>query len=99
MAKHRSEVERAQWVSRWRSSGLSRDRFADRHGLSASTLYRWSQQIGGEERARRFTEVRVVGSLGGAPIEVQHPSGCVVRLSGAVDEVQLTAVLRALGSC
>jgi hypothetical protein len=99
MAEHRSEGERAKWVSRWRASGLSCSRFAGLHGLSPSTLYRWSQRSGRDEVTPSFAEVRVVGAFGGASIEVTHPSGCVVRVSGAVDEVQLTAVLRALGAC
>lgn len=103
MAEHRSDAERAKWVSRFRASGLSCDRFAGEHGLSASTLYRWSKRAGRVERrdeaASRFAEVRVVGAVGVASLEVMHPSGCVVRVSDAVDEAQLTAVLRALGSC
>jgi hypothetical protein len=64
-------------------------------------LYRWTQQIADDagEVAPGFAEVRVVGAVIGATLEVAHPGGCVVRLSGAVDELQLTAVLRALGSC
>ena len=101
MAKHRSEAERAKWVSRWRASGLSCDRFARRHGLSESSLYRWSQQVPstGAVSASGFAEVRVVGSAAGAGLEVAHPGGCVVRMRGAVDEAQLVAVLRALGTC
>jgi transposase-like protein len=99
MAKHRSDAERAKWVSRFRASGLSCDQFAGQHGLSASTLYRWSQRGARDEAASGFAEVRVVGAVGGASLEVVHPSGCVVRVSGAVDEARLTAVLRALGWC
>ena len=38
MASHRSDEERASWVSRWRSSGAGCERFARRHGLAPSTL-------------------------------------------------------------
>lgn len=101
MARHRSETERTKWVSRWRASGLSCKQFAHKHGLSSATLYRWSQQVDGaiREAPPRFAEVRVVGASLGAALEVQHPGGCVVRVSGRVNEAQLTAVLRALGSC
>ena len=99
MAGHRSEGERAKWVSRWRASGQSCERFARQHGLSPSTLYRWSQRAERDKVTPRFAEVRVVGAFGGTSIEVAHPSGCVVRVSGAVDEAQLTAVLRALSAC
>ena len=101
MAKHRSEAERLKWVSRWRASGMSCARFAEKHGLSESTLYRWSQRsaTSPRSRGRGFAEVRVVGTVAGTGLEVAHPNGCVVRLRGAVDELQLAAVLRALGSC
>jgi len=99
MAEHRSEGERAKWLSRWRASGQSCEQLARQHGLSPSTLYRWSQRAGRLAVAPSFAEVRVVGAVGGASLEVTHPSGCVVRVSGAVDEAQLTAVLRALSAC
>ena len=102
MAKHRSEAERAKWVARWRASGVSCDRFARKHRLSSSTLYRWAQQSGDgdtAEGAGGFAEVRVVGAMSVAALEVAHPSGCVVRVSGTVDQAQLSAVLRALGAC
>lgn len=101
MTRRWSEGERAKWISRWRASGLSCDRFARQHGLSPSTLYRWRHQVDDDagEVARGFAEVHVVGTVSRVALEVAHPSGCVVRVSGAVDEAQLTAVLRALGSC
>jgi transposase-like protein len=99
MARRLSDGERAKWIARWRTSGQSCERFARLHGLSPSTLYRWSQRAGRTEATPSFAEVRVVGAVGGASLEVAHPSGCVVRVSGAVDEAQLTAVLRALGAC
>ncbi len=103
MARHRSAVDRARWVSRWRSSGLSCERFARKHGLSESTLYRWSQSASADADASpaRFTEVRVVGTASGSMpiVEVEHPSGCVVRVRGAVDEAQLRAVLQVLSAC
>jgi hypothetical protein len=99
MAAHRSEGERAKWLSRWRASGQSCEQFARQHGLSPSTLYRWSQRGGRGKVTPSFAEVRVVGAIGSTSLEVTHPSGCVIRVSGSVDEAQLTAVLRALGAC
>jgi transposase-like protein len=80
---------------------VSCKQFAGKHGLSSGSLYRWAQQLddASHDGATHFTEVRVVGAALGQVLEVQHPSGCVVRLSGAVDEAQLTAVLRALSAC
>jgi transposase-like protein len=101
MARHRSEAERAKWVSRWRSSGASCERFARKHGLSPATLYRWSQRgcqdVG--TTVPGFAQVRVVGEVSSAALELEHPSGCVVRVRGDVDEAQLRTVLRVLGTC
>jgi transposase-like protein len=96
MARRLSEVERSKWVARWRASGQSSERFAPAHGLSPSTLYRWSQRAGQEKARPSFAEVRVVGAVGAAPLKIAHPSGCVVRVRGGVDVAQLAAVLRAL---
>jgi len=98
MARRLSEVERSKWVARWRSSGQSCDLFARAHGLSPSTLYRWSQRAEQKKARPSFAEVRVVGAVA-APLEIAHPSGCVVRVRGGVDEAQLATVLRALGAC
>jgi len=100
MARHRNEQEQAKWVARYRASGLSYGRFAAEHGLSVSTLQRWVRRLeaGPARPAPAFAEVRVVGGALGL-LEVQHPHGCVVRVTGAVDEAQLTAVLRVLGTC
>jgi hypothetical protein len=43
--------------------------------------------------------VRVVGAVSSTALELEHPSGCVVRVRGDVDEAQLRAVLRVLGQC
>jgi transposase-like protein len=101
MARHRSEAERAKWVSRWRASGQGCERFARKHGLSPSTLSRWLQRAGQDEGTAvpGFAEVRVVGAVSSTALEVEHPSGCVLRVRGVVDEAQLRAVLRALGPC
>jgi transposase-like protein len=100
MGRHRSEAERAKWVSRWRASGQGCGRFARKHGLIPSTLYSWSRRPGqAADAVQGFAEVRVVGTVSSAALEVEHPSGCVVRVRGDVDEAQLRAVLRALGTC
>jgi transposase-like protein len=87
-------------VARYRASGLSYGRFAAEHGLSVSTLQRWVRRLEAESERSvpAFAEVRVVHAVLGS-LEVQHPRGCVVRVTGTVDEAQLTAVLRVLGTC
>ena len=65
VAKHRSRDEWARLVARWRASGESGRRFAERHGLSTTTLYTWGRRLALEEDEAEavpsFAEVRVVG--------------------------------------
>jgi len=61
-------------------------------------------RAGEARRGAQFAEVRVVGdavatsaSRGG--LEVALRNGCVVRVSGVVDESQLRSVLRVVSAC
>ena len=101
MAGHRSDAERARWVARWRKSGVGCERFAREHGLAPSTLYNWAQRFDGDDGGEvEFAQVRVVGAATVGPaVELQLPNGCVVRVTGPVDEGQLRTVLRAASQC
>lgn len=102
MSGHRSDAERSRWVARWRASGVGYERFAREHGLAPSTLYNWAQKFDGgtdDESAVEFAQVRVVGAPVGSLLELQLPNGCVVRLTGPVDEGQLRTVIRATSEC
>ena len=46
--KHRycNRNERAEWIMRYRSSGLCPAQFAEQHGLKLGTLRNWSQKEG-----------------------------------------------------
>jgi len=65
VAKHRSRDEWARLLARWRASGESGAKFADRHGVSTASLYDWRRRLEAEEIEAEvepaFTEVRVVG--------------------------------------
>lgn len=101
--------DRTEWVEKWRSSGLSGARFAARHGLNESTLYRWSQRIkrrgSSEADVQRapvpeFTEVRLRGEgTRDGSIEITLGGNRVLKLSGKVDRDQLRVVLETLASC
>lgn len=106
VAKHRSRDEWARLVARWRASGESGRRFADRHGLSTTSLYTWGRRLAVEghdaEAEPSFTEVRVVGaepSVQDGRLEVVTRSGRAVRVLGEVDVDQLRAVLEAVEGC
>ena len=106
-----STAERVQWVAKWRASGLSGIKFAARHGLNESTLYRWAQVMASPMPASRaaasheagagFTQVRVrgAGTLETGVIEIALPGGRIVRVRGEVDAAQLRLVLEAAGAC
>lgn len=98
-------------MERWRVSGESAREFAAREGVVAGTLSWWGNRLKTEvpRRARgakgagpAFTQLRVTGSSSsssGGRVEVVTPSGLVVRVTGAVSEADLVAVLRAVQQC
>jgi len=101
MAKHRSEAEQARWVARWRASGLGGVAFSRKHGFSASSLHRWAQRSerSAGQSAVGFAQVQVASTHATAEIEVELPNGCVVRVRGAVEESEVSLVLRAAAAC
>ncbi len=106
VAQHRSRDEWARLVARWRASGESGARFAERHGLSASTLYDWGRRLepedDGAEVEPSFAEVRVVDhspSAQSGGLEIVTRSGRVVRVTGEVDADQLRTVLEVVEGC
>lgn len=83
--RHRTTAaERAAWVRRFESSGLTRGEFAQRHGLGHSTLDRWRRsRASGPKALPRLREVRLASLLGQPSwvAEVQRPDGLTLRLS------------------
>lgn len=106
VAQHRSRDEWARLVARWRASGKSGKRFAERHGLSASSLYDWGRRLETDEvevdREPAFAELRVVDRGSSARLsglDIVTHSGRVVRVSGEVDPDQLRTVLEVVEGC
>jgi len=98
-----TEQEREQWVARWRASGKSARAFAERHGLSAVTLYGWARASGERAQSQAFVEVQLPqaaevtrATLGS--IEIELAGGRVVRIRDQVDVAFLRAVVDALES-
>lgn len=98
-----SEQERKQWVARWRASGKSARAFAERHGLSAVTLYGWARTAREQAELQGFVEVQLPqvaevtrATLGS--IEIELAGGRVVRIREQVDFALLRAVLDVLES-
>ena len=77
----------------------------------AGTLSWWGNRLktdvrrrarGAQNTGQAFTQLRVTGSSpssSGGRVEVVTASGLVVRVSGAVSEAELVAVLRAVQQC
>jgi hypothetical protein len=86
------DAERARWIGRYRASGLSLKRFAQRHGLSPGQLHYWVYQSPKREKpstsAPMFQEVRLsapAATPSGWSAEVGLPDGTTVRLVRGTD--------------
>lgn len=80
--------------------------FAAREGVVAGTLSWWGNRLKAEvprradAKGQAFARLRVTASsVEAGRVEVVTPSGVVVRVFGAVGEVELLAVLRAVRQC
>ena len=92
-----SEVEGRRAVDAWRASGLTKDAFARRYGISAQRIRYWSRRLdssAGTETTLALAPVTVIASAA-SEIAIELRSGHLVRLRGDVDEEQLARVIRA----
>jgi hypothetical protein len=103
--ERRSRDEWSGWVARWKASSLSGTKFAERHGLSEGSLYRWARVLEAEGRVAEvvgFKEVRVREPSSPPKtgvIEIVARTGRVVRVVGEVDVEQFRAVLEVVDPC
>ena len=95
----------AEWVKRYRQSGLSLRAFAREHQLKPAQLHYWTYggrratAIGKSTFPPLFQEIALpVSSLGKDPwaAEIQLPNGTVARLSRAADGKWMQTLLRLL---
>ena len=96
--------EIADWIARYRASGLGLRAFAEQHGISHSRLHYWVY----DKRYRPlsqplvpgplFQEVRLAGSwpLANWATEINLSSGLTVRFSAAAAPAWIGAVLEQL---
>ena len=97
-------AERAQWVQRYRESGLDLKRFADLHGLRAAQLHYWTYRSKAGSRSERrgapiFREVTVPIDWKGTPrwaAEIGLPDGVAVRLSCGAEVAWASALVESL---
>jgi transposase-like protein len=90
--------ERAEWVSRYRSSGQTQAQFAKQHGLKLSTLQWWiyGQRQKQPQPTAAFREIAVspLWSEGVWAAEVTLPSGVTVRLGARAEASWIEALLK-----
>ena len=110
MVRQKCTVKERQWrgiLQRQAASGLSIRQFCNAEDLSEASFYAWRRvlatraeeagaaQNGAESRnAAGFIPLQLVNDFGG--LEVVHPSGCCIRISGPVDAQRLQQVLAVL---
>ena len=99
-----SPAEIADWISRYRASGLGLRAFATQHGLSKSRLHYWvyakrDSKLGKPLLpAPLFQELKLAGGLPLAnwAAEISLASGLAVRFSGTAAPAWIGAVVEQL---
>ena len=94
----------------YRASGLEVDVFCLQEGVSRSTFYRWVDRLkngvpesmvaekAAREKAESGEAAFVPISLKASPVEIELPTGGIVRLPLGVGQVVLVEVIRAVGT-
>jgi hypothetical protein len=95
-------------VERLSSSGLSREVYCARHGLSRSTLYRWERRLrclsgpsGALAVINELTLVplRMLPCVSTDPLSLYVGSGMRLELPRDIDAAWLVGLLRSLAGC
>lgn len=89
--------ERLKIVTKWRESGLSLAEYAEKTGIAARSLYRWSNDAVPMQEAGTFIELTAMGS-GAWAAEVMSKAG-LVRLSGSASPAWAASLIRELNRC
>ena len=107
----RSEAKERLWrehVSSWQRSGLSIRKYCMQHQLSEANLYAWRREltrrdeVGGAKPIQRakpssVTWMPVTVTSSTTPVvEVQLPTGAILRVPAGVDRQTLEGILTAL---
>ncbi len=92
--------EKQSAVEAFKASGLSKNAFAKRIGVTWLTLHHWTQRSAGEEPSK-LVPVRVEGSksVDEAWAEFISPGGLRLRVAPGIGADSLRVLLGALRSC
>ena len=101
----RSGAERAHWLSEYRASGLTQEKFAARAGLKVGTLRAWiyKRRRPVNDQRGHFAPVRIVGGAGPGPttttrgaVTVRWPQGIEVEIAVELDGAGVGRLVREL---
>ncbi len=99
-------AERAEWIKRYRESGLSVLQFCDEHKLAPQTLYQWLAKnrlaqgaapvAAGSEPLPTFREIKLEAPSSACAwaAELHHPSGLILRVGPNLPAALLEQLLR-----
>lgn len=100
-------ASRARWtaavarqvLAAWSDSGLSRQDFADKHGIHEQRLYNWQRRLAetGAASTVEFREVAAQAISLDPRLEVVLPSGVLLRLPPSFDATAVARLLEILG--
>jgi len=97
-ARWTAEVAR-QVLAAWSASGLSRQEFADKHGIHDQRLYNWQRRLAetGAGSSVQFRELAAPAVSLDPRLEVVLPSGVLLRVPPSFDPTAVARLLEVLG--
>ena len=102
MKQTTKRAEMREVLEAWESSGLSLRAFGERDGIGYAKLLSWKKLL---RDGRSFAPVRIVEPN---PTEAAEPSGAIsiwlangvsLEIPSAVDEAELSSLIRVLSAC
>lgn len=100
-------ASRARWtaavarqvLAAWSASGLSRQEFAEKHGIHEQRLYNWQRRLveTGAASSVQFRELAAPAVSLDARLEVVLPSGVLLRVPPSFDATAVSRLLEILG--
>ena len=93
-------AEKAEWVRRFKESGLSLRKFSEQYGLRWASLWQWTSKYPSADvnsaNTPGFVEVQLRPALASAPawsVELTFSNGNILRMCGEVPDGILQQVL------
>lgn len=87
-----TSAQRQRWVSRWRASGISAEKFCRGKAFSPSTLYNWHSKT--EVEVTTMVPVEIINNVS-SPVRIIYPNGIIVEM----DQGTNTELIKSLLQC